>query len=95
MMIAPSTSRFVYRPNGAYKLLVHILYGQYSNMDVGQRGIIELKSVRKLARLLGTQTATVNKHLAWLEDFGYIESLQYSQNRRTVKFRVRSPSNVI
>lgn len=86
--------KFVYRPNGAYKLLVHLLYGQYQFMTVMPRGIIELQSIRKLARLLGTQSVKINKWLEFLEDHGYIESLQYSPNKRTAKFKIRATSNV-
>lgn len=82
--------RFRYRPNGAYKLLVHIIYGQYQHMEKLPRGIVELRSVRKLARILGTQSATVNKWLEWLESSGYIESLQYGPYKRTVKFKIRT-----
>lgn len=87
-------TKFVYRPNGAYKLLIHLLYGQYKFMAVMPRGIVELQSIRKLARLLGTQSYTVNRWLSYLEDNGYIESLQYSPNKRSAKFKIRETSNV-
>ena len=76
-------------------MLVHILYGQYSHMEVGQSGIITLTSVRKLARLLGTQSATINQYFSWLEDHGYLSDLSYGPRKRSVQFRVRPPSNII
>lgn len=64
-------------------------------MDVAPGGIVTLQSIRKLARLLGTQSWRVNAYLVWLEGQGYIDTLQYSENRRVAKFRLRRPSNVI
>lgn len=90
-----STRKFSNRPNGAYKLLVHILYGHYSYLHAGPRGLIHLESIRKLGRLLGTQSATVNLWLSWLEDQGYIASLVYTEDRRQAQFRVRFPTNMI
>lgn len=84
-----------YRPNGAFKLLVHVLYGQYPYMERMPRGFIRLSSVRKLARRLGTQSTSINKWISWLENSGYIESVSYSEDRRALHFRVRYPTSLI
>ncbi len=78
---------------GAFRLLTYILYGQYSYMEVS-RGVVHLSSIRKLARLLGTESKRVNAWLGYLEFQGYISGLSYSANRRQCQFKVRFPSNV-
>lgn len=83
-----------YKPNGAFKLLTYVLYGQYSYMTRLPRGIIRLHSIRKIARLLGTQSFLINRHIIWLESQGYLESVSYSTNKRQVQFRVRKPTYV-
>jgi len=83
-------------PNGAFKLLVMLLYGKYPYMERGAgRGIVTLHSLRKLADRLGCRSVKIRLWLQWLEDQGYIESLAISQDRRRASFRVREPSSVI
>lgn len=79
------------QPSAAFRLLVYLLYGQYPYMYREARGVVKLSSLRKLARLLGTETKYIRRHLSWLEDRGYIESVAYSENRRQVQFRIRQP----
>jgi hypothetical protein len=64
-------------------------------MSVDQHGLVRLGSVRKLARLLGTESKRINAWLSYLENLSFISSLSYSSNRRSVQFRVRIPTNVL
>ncbi len=90
-----SPRRYSNRPSGAYKMLVLLLYGQYTYVTRAPRGITVLDSIRKLARLLGTDSRNVKQWLEFLESVGYLESLTYTPNMRSAKFKLREPSNVI
>ena len=83
------------RSNGAYKLLVYLIYGEYSYLERTTRGVVTLKSVRKLAGLLGTQSVYINRWLIWLESQGYIENMYWTPNKRSVTLRLRGTAYVI
>lgn len=82
---------------GAYRLLGQLLYGEYSHMQVQAYGLVQLSSLRRTARLLGTETKQVRIWLNHLEDLGYLQSITYSTNpdrSLAATFRIRAPSNV-
>lgn len=82
------------RPNGAYKLLSLLMYGNYSFLEPLGEGALVIHSVRKLARIAGTQTSRANKWLIWLEDQGYIDHLVKLDGGRKVRVNVRQPPNI-
>lgn len=106
MSTSVRTRRYTNRPNGAYKLLTALLYSESPSLErptasqievEGRgyaRGLITIRSLRKLSRLLGTESKRVNSWLAWLEDQGYIEAVTYSENRRSCTLRLRRPRNI-
>ena len=82
------------RPNGAYKFLVHVMYDQSQRVQSQDNGTVLVPSIRKVARMLGTDSSRVNGWVAWLQDRGYIESVAWSQNRRSVSFLIRRPTRL-
>lgn len=92
-------SRHLRRAPGAYRLLIALLDASvYPTIEVDPRGACKgsvlIPSVRKLARLLGTQSSRINEWLAFLETQGYVTSLTYSEDRRSCRVRLRRPRNV-
>lgn len=80
------------RPSGAYKLLVILMYGSFSYVElVPSSGYVRIKHIAKLARVLGTESKKVRGWLAYLESVSYIESLVLSENHRQAQFRIRRP----
>lgn len=80
-----------HRSTGAHKLLVQFLYGSYPFLTRMVRGYCVLTSVRKMARLLGTESKKVNIWINYLESTGYIDTVKYAPNRRSLKFKIRRP----
>lgn len=86
--------RYTHRPNGAYKLLTYLLYSKYTFLERLPRGYIRLRYIAKLARILGSESKHVRNWIQFLQDQGYLQDLSYSQNRRSVQFRVRPISSI-
>jgi len=85
---------FNYRPSGAFKLLVTILYSKYALIEKLPRGgYIKVNQIRRLARHLGTDSKSINKWISYLHMQGYLSDVSYSTCRRAVQFRVRPVSN--
>lgn len=96
------------RPTAAYKLLTTLLYYEIAAapqegyraplIDLvtreGSRPTLRVRSVRRLARLLGTQSDRLRVWLLWLEAQGYLTHLAWSEDRRTVELRIRMPRNI-
>lgn len=55
---------------------------------------LEVPSVRRLARLLGTETKWVNVWLLWLHEQGLIDAVYWSENRRSVSIYLHKPRNI-
>lgn len=93
------------RPTAAYKLLVYMLYND-TPVEAGKaplmqwilgetrKGYLEIPSIRRLARLLGTESRRVNAWLIWLYQQGLIDYVAWSEDRRSVKVYLRKPRNI-
>lgn len=92
------------RPTAAYKLLVYLLYNIAPERAVdtpvvqwisggSHRGHLEVPSIRRLARLLGTESRRVNAWLIWLYEQGFIEHVSWSLDKRSVVLYIKKPSN--
>lgn len=81
------------RPTTAFRLLVLLQYAHYPIVEVSPDRLY-IPSVRKVARLLGTESKRVNTWLRWLEDMSYISNLAYSPNKRSVTLKLSRPRNV-
>ena len=79
-----------HRPNGAFKLLVLLLYGKYPVIFSRSPNLeIQVESIRSLARISGTQSDCVRKWLDYLEYSGYITEMRPSTNSRKCSFKLR------
>lgn len=82
--------RYIQRPNGAYKLLVHLLYGQHPTVFRREQGnLVYIYSVRKLARILGTESGRIHGWVNWLHGAGFIETYTCSSNSRRISLKLR------
>jgi hypothetical protein len=80
---------------GSYRLLTTLLYANLACIEVDpQWGVVRVRSIRKLARLLGTEARRIRGFLGYLEASGYVSNLNYSTNGRGVQMRIRKPRNV-
>lgn len=97
------------RPNGAYKLLVILLYGQSNRTGypepsgaplmtwlngTGHSSLLQVHSIRRLARLLGTESKRVNAWLIWLMEHGLISHVIWDDNRRSCQVYLIKPRNI-
>lgn len=81
------------KPSGPHRVLTYLLYGLPPTIHC-EDGYVVITSVRKLGKLLGTESKRINKWLLWLEDHGYIEHSIRSLNKHSVRVRMRRPPNV-
>lgn len=94
------------RPNGAYKLLTILLYYDVGprepgvapvvalSHETGMEGYLEIPSVRRLARILGTESKRVNKWFVWLAEQGYLHDLAWNARSTAAYVRIRQPRRV-
>lgn len=53
--------------------------------------VISINSIRKAARLLGTQSSNICEWVDYLERSGFLSNVSYSENRRRIVARIRTP----
>lgn len=84
-----------HRPNGAFKLLVLLLYGKFPVIFSRSTGLqISVESIRSLARISGTQSSNIRNWLDYLEYSGYITDMRYAPNQRKCTFKLRELSPI-
>lgn len=82
------------RPNGAYKLFVMLQDMPPPLVQVQlEPACLYLPSLRRLSRVLGTDSKTVRRWLDWLYTMGYLPGLQYDSARRAATLTLRSLRN--
>lgn len=98
-------SRFSNRPSGAYKLLTILLYYEIGprepgkapvvamSYETGMEGYLEIPSIRRLARLLGTESKKVNRWFVWLAEQGYLHDLAWNARSTAAYVQLRRPRN--
>ena len=86
--------RHTVRPSGAHKLLTILMYARYPYMWTEETGMIKISSIKKLSRVLGTESAKVRKWLEYLENSSYLDFLIISEDRRQAALKIRRPPNV-
>lgn len=96
----------IHRPSGAFKLLTTLLYHEIGPVEPGMaplisrsrrpglEGYLELGSIRRLSRLLGTQSSRVNGWLVWLAEQGLLQDVQWVNRQRVALVKIRKPENV-
>ena len=101
-----TATRRIRRPSSAYKLLTALLYSEVAPLEAldgprmlvggqeGQRGLVVIPSIRRLARLLGTDSTRLNGWLLFLEQQGYITGLSWTPDRRSARLVLVRPRNI-
>lgn len=91
------------KPNGAYKLLTTLLYHENTTLEPGSaprivrapfqgvEGYLYIRSLRRLARALGTDSRRLRSWIEWLAAMGYLLDVVWTSSGRSVIIRTRPP----
>jgi predicted transcriptional regulator len=79
---------------GSYRLLVYILYSR-SRLVTHYDHTVQIESIYKLGRLLGTDSKRIRQYLSHLDHSGYISHLEFSESGNTAKCRLRTPIHLL
>lgn len=82
------------RPPGPHKLLVLLWSAHPPIVRYQKHAVLEIPSVRKVAKLLGTESKHVRRWLHWLQDQGYLVNLECPPEQRKASFRLLPPLNL-
>lgn len=78
-----------------FKVLCLLYFGRYSFMEVYPGGIIELRTVSKMAKMLRLRSHKMHIYLDWLQQHNYIADLvRHGPQGRYARFRLLQPPNL-